>query len=506
MKITLNDTGFFGDRLTFNAKSGFLKIANSILNFILSIFYLAPKDYTEENRKAISCFKKYLLERVGEDRLKRISNKVGVDFDKMHKKGSSLTSKHVVKVLIGTKDVSFSDLQELMDAVKENSRDFSWLSKDLVRKLKKIKKLDDLDKKSFDRLYKEYGTPLKDKADYEPIQGIISGRATKPIARYIFDPVLDMKERLQICETNDKLSLEGFYEKLSKIIASRLMEVGTIIKGPADKYGNPGYYRVAARLVTAKGMVSYVLNPATKDTKHLKPIRVVKTSGFKLANIDMLSFYHTDLEKYIGKTAFLSSLKYEKYLNKFNVDTAIGHSIGGCIVQHEMAYFNKIKNIYTYNSPGVPKYVLDKFNQRQTPSKIFIRRTTSDPIDLGGSYHLGYKANKNVDIDYKKFSIIERKNSTIHPHNIIFAENQATYKVDSSPFELNNLKRSNAENYRYYLGGHLLAPILDIIRKVGRLFIPSNAFLLKGLWIEDFDNDKYKPKFISSKSAKNETI
>ena len=108
MKIELSDNHYFSDLLIFDKKN-FFQIKNSFINFILSIFYLAPKDYSLENKKTIDCFKKYLLNNIDENRLNRICKDSGIDLDKMQQNASCLTSKHVIKVLIYLKDVNIQD-------------------------------------------------------------------------------------------------------------------------------------------------------------------------------------------------------------------------------------------------------------------------------------------------------------------------------------------------------------------------------------------------------------
>jgi len=368
MKLTLTEHPFINDRLVFDQNT-LLRVANSFWNFILSLFYVAPKNYTDQNKRTIKCFKKYLIDRIGKNRLDRVLSKMSIDLDRLEKKGYYLSSKVVAKILVGFKDVNILDIQEAIDIVHSDKTAFSHLDPAILKKLKRVKRPEQLDLETFDKVYRALATPIEN-ITTKPIEGKISGKPTKFLARIIYDYYLSVKERLQLCETNHLLRLEGFYEKLSKVLVNRVMDVGVIIRAPNDQNNKPRYFRVAARLVTANGNISYVLIPATNDTKGLEKIRVTRGSGLKLANVDMLSYYVTDTERDIGKSPFESGKKYEKYFSRLGkISTEMGHSAGGAITQHRAALYRKIKKVYLYNSPGVSKRVIKKFNKREKPFK-----------------------------------------------------------------------------------------------------------------------------------------
>ncbi len=496
MAVEIRSDKIFYDRLVFNKANNF-SIANATRERALFVLGLSSKSYLEENKKTTSFFKAYLISQIGSKRLARISQKMNLDFDKKIKNKSPLTSRDIIKIRLAIQDVNIADIQDLLDQAKAKEP-IEGLNLELYKKLQKADTVEDLDQITFDHLYKFLGSFLSTKVTYKKISEEISGKPTQVLARFVYDYVLSIMERLQLCEDNGQYSRKGFYEKLAKVIANRLMTVGTVIKAYNSLTGKPNYYRVAARLVTAKGCISYVFIPATKDMTDLEKIRVFRGSGLKVADIDTLSYYITDLEKDLGKSAFLSQEKYEEEIQKLGfVHTEIGYSLGGCIAQYRAAYHPTVNKVYLFNAPGIPKHVLDKFNERTDPFKIHVRRTTQDIVDKSGCYHLGYQAPDNVIIHYSRF--IKQVKSKIHPHSIVFARFKGKMAVCTGDItkDFNNYERSYVEKTRIILGTFLLAPIFRLIRLVVRAIFSSNAQRMQGLYIEHFKNNKWQYKFIN---------
>jgi len=134
---------------------------------------------------------------------------------------------------------------------------------------------------------------------------------------------------------------------------------------------------------------------------------------------------------------------------------------------------------------------------------MYIARAKDDIVDKAGAYHLGYKANDNVQILFQKF--IKNKNDKltrkIRPHNLVFSQDGYGFCLAGECYELNNLARSNIENIRWLFGGHILSPLLRGIRAVIRTIFISNAQRLSGLNIEDIHAKKYSVKHISDREA-----
>ena len=485
MKLILNDNSYYSDRILFD-NTNFFKISNSILNYLFSIFYLAPKSYTDENIKTIKCFKNYLLDQIGETRLNKVQKKMHVNLDRMIEKGSIFTSRDLSKIVLGIKDVNYLDIQDLILDIGKNKK-FAFLDTKLLSQLKCLKSIEDLNSKSFNKLYQLMQDPFKNTVEIKKIKTTISGRASKYIARVFYDPYLELKERLQVCENNHLLKDDGLYEKLIKNVIARVLEVGNIIKATSDKNNTPSYYRVKARLITARGLISYILVPATKQMSNIESVIFTKGSGLKPSSFDSLSYAYTDVEKELGQTAFQSGEKYEKYLQDLKIPTEVGFSIGGNIVQQRLCNSPWIKKIYLFSSTGITKRQLEKFNKRDVPIKVYSCRTIGDFVDLAGSYHIGYK-NPRVALHCKTYRLLNNK-SGISAHNIIFSETIEKFEVNNERFELNNLKRSKLENIRWSLGGFIIAPVLNIFIALERSIVSTNAAIHKGLFIEKKDDN-----------------
>jgi hypothetical protein len=468
------------------------KFKKSFFSRTMSAFYLSKK-FNEENENTVLYFQNYLKKNILEKRFIRILSKVNLDLDDCIYRQKALTEKIVYKILLLVKDVKIEDILEYISTAKDNL-DNEILS---LNRLDQIKSINDLTSKEFDEIYKFLSNSLDEKFKLKQIENI-SGRPTKFLSRIFFDNFLATHERLNLCENNDKLTKFSFYEKLCKVIVLRLMDVGTIIKAYNNFLG-PNYYRVAARIITANGSISYVLTPASTNM-HLEKIRVFQGSGLRSSSIDALSFYVTDFEKNIGESAFLSNEEYEKYLEKIGpVFTELGHSIGGCIAQYRAAKY-PIKNLYLYNAPGVPKKVNDAFIERVSKIKdifkLYIRRTKNDVVEFAGDCHLGYLAPKNVDIDYQRY--INQTKVKIHHHNFVFSTYFGKIAIQSGDIsELNNLSRSYLEIFRRYLGGNIISPFFRILRYISRSFINPNALKLKGVYLEDINNLDYNFKHIA---------
>jgi arsenate reductase-like glutaredoxin family protein len=468
------------------------KFKKSFLSRVMSAFYLSQK-YNQENENTLLYFQNYLKKNILEKRLIKILSKANLDLDDCIYRQKALTESIVYKILLLVKDVKIEDILEYIQAAQDNL-DNPILSSN---RLDQIKSINDLTPKEFDEIYKFLSNSLDEKFVLKQIENI-SGKPSKFLSRIFFDFFLATHERLSLCENNDKLTKFSFYEKLCKVIVLRLMDVGTIIKA-YNNFCGPNYYRVAARIITAEGSISYILFPASTNM-HLEKIRVFQGSGFRSSSIDALSFYVTDFEKNIGESAFLSNEEYEKYLKEISpVFTELGHSIGGCIAQYRAARY-PIKKLYLYNSPGIPNEVNNAFNERVSKIKdifkLYIRRTKNDIVEFVGDCHLGYLAPENVDIDYQRY--IKQTKVKIHPHNLVFSTCFGKIAIQSGDIsELNNLSRSYIELFRRYLGGNVISPFFRILRYISRSFINSNALKLKGLYLEDMNNLNYNFKHIA---------
>ncbi|MBN2479366.1 MAG: hypothetical protein JXA94_03980 [Parachlamydiales bacterium] len=493
MKVELSLNKYFSDRLEY-AFNNLFKVSNSLFLYFLNVLYIAPDSYTKANRKAIDIFKHFLIQRVGKQRLDRISDKMKVNLDYLQNNSWPLRSRDVVKLLDAFKDLNVSEIQEFIDKVKSDEIKDPILDKKILNKIKRVKKFDELDSKTCEILVEYLSNPMKDLFNYTPKRPDF---VTRFLAMFVFDFPLLLHEKVFLCSENELLSKEGFYESLCKRFARLEMNVGSIIPAYKD---SGGYYRIAAKLITGDGLVSYTLLALTKDMK-LPALRLFKGTGMEFSSIDFLSYLITNFEKDLGKRAFKSGLKYEKFLKPLGrVKTELGHSLGGTIVEYRSAHFDHIENVYLFNAPGVPYYVIDRFNKKyeKKPFNIFIRKSQGDFIENAGPYHLGYQAPEAVNINFIKFVKQEDDGEIIH--NTTFLDPiKKMYAITGGDldYELNNYKRSLLEPFRMIFGGFLLSPFIRFLRYIKRVSFNSRADQEQGLYIEDMNNKKtYKIRHI----------
>ncbi len=325
--MQLSLSRFFSDRVVFDGSLPLkLRITNSFWDWckrMISWIY-SPASYTETNRKTVQCFKKYLVDTLGAERLQKISSRYSVDFDRMEKRGSPLLSRHVAQMVIGSRNMGVEDIS--------NFRNLNALELDQA-----IQKAQD---------------PFRGIWKVEDIKERISGKATEWLGRVFYDPFLADRERLQLCREHP--AIEGFEDFLNHMVAKvikREMDVGTLVPAQNQTNGTKQYYVVRGKVVTGEGMVSYILDPATQDT-NLPSIRLFRGTGPRNGEIDGISSLITDFESDLGRSAYESGIPYERYIeNKPTIEA--GHSLGGNLVQWRAAHMTHVKELYSFSSPGI---------------------------------------------------------------------------------------------------------------------------------------------------------
>ncbi|OGN67051.1 MAG: hypothetical protein A2888_01785 [Chlamydiae bacterium RIFCSPLOWO2_01_FULL_28_7] len=360
MAIKLSLDKFGSDRLIYSFQNFFVK-KNDFYNFIFSYFNLAETSYINTNRKTINFFKHTLYERVGEERLGRILKKLNIDLNEMEKRSLPLRSSTVIEILDGLRDVNVIDLDEFIKKIKNDEIKNTLLDRKIVQKIKNVEKFDEIDKTTCEIVFKYLSLPMDDIFKYIPEK---PSKMTKILGKFFYNYSLLLNEKVFYCSTNHELTKEAFFERLCKKLARLELNIGSII--PAYNVSKEKkYYRVAAKLVTAEGLISYTLIPLTKDMRDIEPIRIFKGTSVDVSSLDFLSFLITDFEREIGRKAFLSGMKYEYEINKIaKVTTEIGFSLGGTIIQHRLASKNTIENAYLFNSPGVSKQIIEAVNKQ----------------------------------------------------------------------------------------------------------------------------------------------
>jgi hypothetical protein len=333
-------------------------------------------------------------------------------------------------------------------------------------------------------------------------------------ARYFFDPFLADRERLVLGEENAMDSYETFVHNFVIRIIGREMEVGMLVPAPnkpspsgfPDPEGAPRFYRVSAKIITAAGMVSYVLSPATKDSG-LDTIRFFRGTSTRSSAIDCSSTMITDSEPELGYSAFQSGEIYEETLKAEleKITVAAGHSLGSTTLQYILVKNADIKIAYLYNGPGIMIESVDDFNQRMSqpgvnPITLFIRDAHFDIFSTVGKIHLGFEAPEDtVTVIYSKY-FPRASTAAGYAHVQVPERENPYYGIEGghSRKEVDQLLNRQDlpctwEPLRRVLGP-ILAVITRIVRNIFRFLFGSRAEQLRGLQIGKFDHGHWITK------------
>lgn len=498
----ISDRLFLDDSLQFQVK-------NSLFHRILEFFHIAPESYKEENRKILTVFQNAMITQVGLDRFERACKKFTIDFESLKAEGKSLVSKDVAKLITAFKDVTVEDMQEALEAVRVRK---AWITDffpaDLSNELSQVPSIQYLTPTQFEKMHFYLSKPFLN-LKCSDLKHRINSEQTFYIARIFFDLLLSIRERLQLCESNHRLIKEEFFEHLEKLIIKRDMDVGTLIPAYKQQNGEKAFYRVAARLVTTKGQISFVLLPAAK-TMNIPPIRVFRGSDFWPAGLDSLSHWITDTEVNLGERAYLSGKIYERFLKRLGrIPVYLGFSLGGNQVQRHLAENLDIDEAYLYCTPGVPSSVIKSYNSniksKDNLQKIHIHIIKRDMVPNFGGKIVGYKAPKNVEVDIKLMH--QSSKDLLAPHNAFFCDGRAGYfGIESiNPNQRDRFLRSyydsGWEKIRKVVGGYFFSPLMTKIGSVFRKIFPSRAQKVRGLFIERFQGSEYKIEHITKEMA-----
>lgn len=447
--MQLNLNRIFADRLVFDDKAPEkLRVANSFWDWcqrIISWIY-SPASYSSENRRTISCFKKYLVDTLGGERLQKICTRYGLNLDAMEAKGSPLLSRDVAKIVIGAKNRSVGDCEVALP----------WTVPDV-----KVE---------------------------------ITGRPTEWLARLIYDPFLADRERLELMKGHPTAPFEVFIHNMAALVIKREMDVGTLIPAPNHPDGRAQFYYVSAKIITMEGMVSYIFHPATPNS-NLEPIRLFRGTSPRNSEIDGISTLITDFEKHLGKTAYESGKEYESIIEEKLGSPTIegGHSLGSALVQYRLANMNHIKKAYLFCGPGIPAAEVEKFNQKNNEVHLVIRHSMKDRIINVGGIHLGYQAPENVHIEFCKHHLSKKESphvsvpgKGVHRYNGM----QGGMSREESDIEFHHANKLK-EKVRSTLGP-LLAHGLKKIRNLSRKCFSSRAKEQRGVKICSLQNGRWK--------------
>lgn len=486
--MQLDASRFFSDRVVFDpALADKLQVTSTFWDWCMRIisWIWSPASYSDENRRTIACFKNYLVDALGPERLQRICTRYSLDFNKLENEGNPLLSRDVAKIVVGAKSVSVEDINEHI-LKRQAAGDPLFAGKNSFL---------DLDSRTLAEVQHTLSKPFGDHWQVEGIVGKISGRPTEWLSRVYFDPFLADRERLQLVEDHPTDKFESFIHNMVARVIKREMNVGTLIPAPNHPDGRKQFYYVSARVVSGKGMVSYLFHPATNDT-NLEPIRLFRGTSARNSELDALSTVITDLEKDLGRTAHESGLIYDETIRQKLVEPKIegGHSMGATVAQYRVANLDHIKEAFLFCGPGLPEKEVEKFNQKNRPVHLVIRHVKDDWHSVGDA-HLGYKAPPNVHVDFLRYHG-PKKNDGQNPHVTIWSKEPYLYGVEGGltpearDEELYHKDRFT-ERARSFLGP-IVAYFLHLIRTLVRTFMDTRTHLEKGLKIGTMQQGRWR--------------
>ncbi len=474
--MQLDVSRFFSHRLIFDdalpeklwIASSFWDWCKRIISWVFSI-----RSYSDENRRTVACFKKYLLDILGKGRLQRICTRYRMDLDAMEKKGSPLLSRDVAKIVIGTKNITIEDLNESFPD----------------------KNFQELDVSTLARTVEHLSNPFNGSWKVADIAKRISGGPTEWIARMIYDPFLADRERLQESRKHATDRFETFMHNMVALVIKREMDVGTLIPAPNHPDGHPQFYYVSAKLITGEGMVSYLFHPATKDT-NLEPLRLFRGTAARNSEIDGISTVITDFERDLGRSAYESGQAYEaiiqERLDRPRVEG--GHSLGSALVQYRLANMDHIRKAYLYCGPGLPEKEMEKFNRKNPQVHLLIRHSTRDKWSGVGEAHLGYKAPSAVHLDFWKYHPPRKMVGSSHV--AVWGRERVRYGIEGGmDLEKTNRQLYFKDSFKERLRstfGPLIACALRSVRDGYRRYFSSRAETERGLKIGHLQNGRWR--------------
>jgi hypothetical protein len=484
--MQLNTSRFFSDRVIFNdTLVDKLQVTNSFCDWCKRIiaWIWSPASYSDENRRTITAFKNYLVDALGPERLQRICSRHSLDLDKLHDKGNSLLTRDIAKIVIGAKSVSVVDINEY---ILKSQADPRFAGKT---------NFSELDAVTLAHVQTLLSRPFGEHWEVAPIDQKISGRPTEELSRIFFDTFLADRERLQLVEENPFDNFETFIHNMTARVIKRDMEVGTLIPAPNHPDGRKQFYYISAKVVTGRGMLSYLLHPATNDT-NLEPTRLFRGTSPRNSDTDAISTMIVDLEKELGKSAFESGEPYEAIIReRLPVPTIEGgHSLGANLVQWRLANMDHIRKAYLYCGPGLPEREVEKFNAKNQETRLFIRVSRNDVWSTMGGVHLGYRAPSNVHVDFVRYHA--HHNCNDNPHVAVWGREYYLYGVqDGLTPEARDRELNHKDHFKERIRsifGPLIAKILQIVRSVVRNLVNTRAELERGLKIGTIQQGRWQ--------------
>lgn len=424
----------------------------------------------------------YFSRYIGERRLTRILDRLQIPL----REKDTILEKNLALLLLAIREPRREDLQEAIDRP-----DMFLHTKALQKELAPFRSVEELSPNLFKQLYEALADPFDQEIQIEVGKDELEDRILNGLyflyASFRYDPFWYMKERRRLKEDDYDMPLPLYYEKLAGFYATcEDLEVGSYLPHPSKERNL--YCRVAAKLFTASGQISWLLVPATK-TMQISPIRMTRGTPGHPAGYDFASHIVTDFEKEIGKTGYESGLEYEEQIQSLIHEPyiEIGYSIGGAIAQYRTAAAPaKVKELWTFRSPGVPRKVWKmfqtNFSENPHPLRIEIYRSKRDIVDFSGEVHLGYQAPEGVSV---RVTMMEIPRLLPHRYTPIDPKIIRMEPTEVSDALLDNAIRGKLEKTRQVWGPPTVSCLARFCRDFYRKAPFHRVHKVKGLWMEE---------------------
>lgn len=429
------------------------------------------RDQREIHKSTWRVFSSALKEYLGEGVYDSICRKYNLNVQQYLEDGTPLTAKHVTMFGVGAADISTK-------RIKSGAEDkLSQLTTEQIR----------------ERCQQE--NPVRYIGPEATPQSLY-GYPSQNRAYFVYDPFLDDLERLLLLQGMDQIQEKrAFYERFAKAIASREFGEKTIIPAP-DFQGGVDYYKVYKKISNGSGLVAYALKPISAQSS-LPPLIVFRSTALHPAAVDAIETWYDDLSPNIGDRGYNASKEKLEHLTndpKFcppgKKIEAVGFSLGGSHAQlYVKDHFQKVKNAYFFNDPGISAEAADRFAETMNaiPPESYpdltlhIYRTKGDVIHFGGSKHLGFNVQDPRVV--KMTEIVpgsERPLSYRQLHNTRFFDSpdisftERVIEGEELQRELNNVERGTfavwIERVRWFFGYFIVTPFIWVFTHIVNFF------------------------------------
>lgn len=422
------------------------------------------------------------VEKIGKRRFDSILKRMHLENKTKYK------MRDLAKVIIGTTDVLREDIVELLEGTRPSS-----ISQELIEKISKYDSPELFPSKIFEEVYQALSRPFDDsmikKTNPSSVENQVQKFVHFVISCFCYDPYWFAKKRMTVAAESHQLNQFLYYERISGFYAAcEDLQVGVYLPAPGENEERQ-YYRVTAHLVTGEGQIGMILVPATRSMS-LKTLRVTRGSPSPPGCLDLVSYVMTDMEPEIGRIGYESGLPYQPLIDEVvgKVEIEVGYSIGGTIAQWRAADNpHDLSSLWLYKSPGVPKSVWEKFNERtllrENPLDLYIFQARGDIVDFAGEVPLGYHANDKTRVLLYELSV-----PGVNPHRYAFCNpDQIVFeKIEKEKIDqfLSNKSKTFIERQRKKVGRYFILPVLGFWQKYFGKKIPTRLDQLRGLRIE----------------------